>query len=71
MAVTVKNERGQVLNALEERYDTDSVQSPYSRDNTACASIPQNPYFFLLPSIGLNPQTAWDSIGIYIARRGQ
>ena len=42
--------------------DTDSVQFPHSRENTACASIPRNPYFFLLPLVGLNPQTARDSL---------
>ena len=50
---------------------TDSVQFPHSRDNTACASMPRSPYFFLLPLVGLNPQTTWDLIGIRITPSGR
>ena len=64
VAVTVKNERGQVLNALEERYytpramhHTDSAPFRNARKSAGRSSVPQNPHLFLLPLVGLTPNT--------------
>ena len=46
--------------------DTHSVQFPYIRDSTGYTSISRNTSLFLLPLVGLNPQTTRDLIGIYI-----
>ena len=37
--------------------DTDSAKFRNTRKSAGCSSIPQNPYFFLLPLVGLIPQT--------------
>ena len=38
-------------------YHTDSAKFRNTRKSVGCSSIPQNPYFFLLPLVGLIPQT--------------
>jgi hypothetical protein len=43
------------LHRLRQPRDTDSAQFRNTRNGTGCSSIPQNPYFFLLPLVGLTP----------------
>ena len=52
------------LDTLAAQSDTYSVQFPYIRDSAGYTSISRNTYFFLLPPVKFNPQTARDSIGI-------
>jgi hypothetical protein len=49
-----------------ESSNTCSVQFPYRRNPTVRTSISRNAYFFLLPLVGLNPQTTRYLIGIRI-----
>jgi hypothetical protein len=59
-------ERLRSLQAAVQWSYTHSVQFPSIRDSAGYTSISRNAYLFLLPLVGLNPQTTRDLIGIRI-----